>query len=164
MQCPPVRILRSFLGCDQGWLICFKMAWRAKPGPFPWCTYSSSSLGIFFVVSSSKLCGMGQASHFLSVQVPSMLVVLLEKIICAQERCQQDWQHEGGWGAVTFLLCAVRKLRWSSDGMKHEKTGFTNFVCFVLLLFCEVARLSTVLWKVRPRADYVGCSLWPQNS
>lgn len=53
-------------------------------------------LRYFFVVSSSKLCGMGQASHFLSVQVLSMPGVLLEKIICAQERCQQDWQHEGG--------------------------------------------------------------------
>lgn len=53
-------------------------------------------LRYFFVVSSSKLCGVGQASYFLSVQVPSMLGELLEKIICVQERCQQDWQHEGG--------------------------------------------------------------------
>lgn len=65
MQCPPVHILRSFLGCDQGWLICFKMAWRAKPGPFPWCTYSSSSLGYFFCCFQQQALWDGTSLSFL---------------------------------------------------------------------------------------------------
>jgi len=76
---------------------------------------------------------MGHASYFMSIQVPR----------CAARK------NNLYTGAVPVRLAAFRRMRsgdpsavceeaemrFHSNGKNHEETGFTNFLCYILLLF-----------------------------
>ena len=87
---------------------------------------------------------MGHASFFMSIQVP---------------RCTAR-KNNLCTGEVPVRLAAFRRMRsgdlsaacgeaagmrFHSDGMKHEEIGFTDFMCYILLPFCEVVRVSMTL-------------------
>lgn len=82
---------------------------------------------------------MGHASYFMSIQVPG---ALLEKIISVQ-KCQQDWQHSGGWGVGTF--CCV----WWGNGVRfHSKWNVRRLALQTSWVTCSVSWSGQGLYDV----------------